>query len=165
MPRLLNSVSSPPPLHFSSWNVPSETGSVPYTSTAGSQVSGQPAYTNLVHDFARHGDYCYGRDFFPPSREYDARAPDIPASSQFIISPRGTIDPLVPGTTAYTIVYTDDTRAKLTNRVRRQCFNCKSKATTTWRRSMLESGKWVCAFFVCSCRKTICSEHEIVGLQ
>jgi len=144
--RVLNSVPSPSPTHFSSWHPPpSEMGFVLDTSTAGSQTSEQPAYTNMAHDFARHGDHCYGQDFFPPSRGYDSRAPEPPCtSSQFSVSPRGAIDPLIPGSTAYPIVYTDDTTAKLTNRVRRQCFNCKSRATTTWRRSMLVSGKWVC---------------------
>ena len=167
MPRMLNSVPSPSPSPFSSWHVPPpETGFVLDTSTAGSQISEQLAYTNLTHDFERHADPCYGQDFFHPSGGYDSRAPDPPsAPSQFSLSPRGKIDPLVPGSTAYPIVYTDDTRVKLTGRVRRQCFNCTSKATTTWRRSMLISGKWVCDFSVCSRGKTICSKYEITGLQ
>jgi hypothetical protein len=151
MPRVLNSVPSPSPTHFSSWHAPpSEMGIFLDTPTAGSKTSEQPVYTNLAHDFARHGDHCYGQDSFPPSRGYDSRVPELPsASSRFSVSPMGAIDPLVPGSTAYPIVYTDDTTVKLTSRVRRQCFNCKSKATTTWRRSMLMSGKWVCDFSLC----------------
>jgi hypothetical protein len=151
MPRILNSVPSPLPSHASSWHVPpSEMGFALDTSTSGSQTSEQPAYANFAHDFARHGDHCYGQDFFPPSCGYDSLAPKLPsASSQFSVSPRGTIGPLIPGSTSYPIVYTDDTTVKLTGRVRRECFNCKSKATTTWRRSMLVSGKWVCNF-VCA---------------
>ncbi|KAN0113842.1 hypothetical protein V8E52_007314 [Russula decolorans] len=98
----------------------------------------------MAHDFARHGDHCYGQDLFPPPRGYESRVPRPSASPRFSVSPRGTIDRHIPGSTPYPIVYTDDTTVKLTNRVRRQCFNCKSKATTTWRRSMLISGKWVC---------------------
>ncbi len=166
MSHLLNSVSSPSPLHVSSWHVPSETGSVLDTSTTGSQTPEQPEYANLAHDFAPHGaDCCCGRDFFPSSRGYDAHVPNLlPASSQFIVSPRDMIVPLVPGTTVYPIVYTDDTRVKPTSRVRRQCFNCESKATTTWRRSMLKSGKWVC-LSLCNYCQTNCSENEIAGLQ
>ncbi len=159
---LSNSVSSPSPLHFPSWHVPSETGSILGTSTTGSQTPKQPGYANLAHDFAPHGADCfYGRDFSQSSRGYDAHVPDLPsASSQFIVSPRDMIVPLVPGTMAYPVVYTDDTRVKLTSRVRRQCFNCESKATTTWRRSRLTSGKWVC-LSVCSRCKTNCSEMRL----
>ena len=148
MPRVLNSVPSPSPTHFSSWHAPpSEMGFVLDTSTTGSQTPEQPAYTNMAHDFARHGDHCYGQEFLPPSRGYDSRVPELPcASPRFSVSPRGTNNRHIPGSTPYPIVYTDDTTVKLTNRVRRQCFNCKSKATTTWRRSMLMSGKWVCDF-------------------
>jgi hypothetical protein len=162
IPRILNSMPSPSPSHFSSWHVPpSETGFVLDTSTSGSQTSEQPAYTNLVHDFARHGDHCYGQDVFSPSRGYDSRAPELPcASPQFSVSPRGTIDPFIPGSTAHPIVYTDDTTAKLTSRVRRQCFNCKSRATTTWRRSMLMSGKWVCDF-VC----VVVEKHSVLNIR
>ena len=123
---------------------PSETGFVLDTSTAGPQTSEQPAYTNLANGFAHHGDHCYDQDLFPPSRGYDSRTPGPPsAPSQFSVGPRGAIDPPVPESTTYPVVYTNDTMVKLTSRVRRQCFNCNSKATTTWRRSMLMSGKWV----------------------
>ena len=92
------------------------------TSTAGSQTSEQPAYTTLNHDFERHADHYHGQDFFPPSRGYNSRAPDLPsASSQFSVSPRGDIDPLTPGSTVYPVVYTGATRVKLTRRVRRRC--------------------------------------------
>lgn len=150
MPRILSSMSSPSPTHFSSWHIPpSEMGFVLDTSTARSQTSEQPTYTgppyDTAHDLARHGDHCYGQDFFPPSCGYNSRAPEPPsAQSQFSVGPKGTVDTLIPGSTTYSIAYTDDTTVKLTSRIRRQCFNCNSKATTTWRRSMLMSGKWVC---------------------
>ncbi|KAF8473679.1 hypothetical protein DFH94DRAFT_620391, partial [Russula ochroleuca] len=40
--------------------------------------------------------------------------------------------------------YTDDAGLKLCDRIRRQCFNCRATATTTWRRSILNPGKLVC---------------------
>lgn len=140
--RIQNSVPSSP----SSWHVPpSEMGFVLDTSTAGSQPPELPEYTNLAHDLARHSDP--GQDFLPPSRGYDSRAPEFSsASPQFSVSPTATINQLIPGSTAYPIVYTDDATVKLTSCVRRQCSNCTSKATTTWRRSMLVVGKWVCDF-------------------
>jgi hypothetical protein len=172
MPRMLSSGPSPSPTHFSSWHAPpSEMGFVLDTSTVRSQTSEQPAYPpyDTAHDFARHGDHCYGQDFFPPSRGYDSRGPELSsASSQFSVSPKGTVDPLIPGSTAYpidAIVYTDDTTMKLTSRVRRQCFNCKSKATTTWRRSMLMSGKWVCGVVCVFVEKRSVLKLRFAGLQ
>jgi hypothetical protein len=101
----------------------------------------------VPYDFSRPGDYCYGREPFPPSRGYDARALERPlvppsASSQFT-SQRGMIGQILPRTTAHPIFYTDDAGLKLCDRIRRQCFNCRATATTTWRRSILNPGKLV----------------------
>jgi hypothetical protein len=146
-PRLPYPVTPLSPLH-SSWHIPSETGSVPDTSIVGYKDFEQPAYTNLAHDFTRHGDYGFGRELFPPSRGYDARALQYPldphaASSQFT-SPRGMVDQLIPRTTAHPIIYTNDAGMKLCDTIRRQCFNCRATATTTWRRSVLNPEKMVC---------------------
>ncbi|KAF8998051.1 hypothetical protein BDZ89DRAFT_892951, partial [Hymenopellis radicata] len=40
--------------------------------------------------------------------------------------------------------YTDDSSTKLTDRVRRRCFNCYTTDTSTWRRSTLTPGKVLC---------------------
>ena len=146
MPRLPYPVTSLPPLH-SSWHIPSEAGSVPDTSIAGYQPPEQPAYTNQPHDFARHGDYGFGREPFPPPRGYDTRALEYPldphsTSSQFT-SPRGMIDQRIPRTTVHPVIYTDDAGMKLCDTIRRQCFNCRATATTTWRRSVLKPEKMV----------------------
>ena len=45
-----------------------------------------------------------------------------------------------------TIVHTDDAATKLSDRVRRRCFNCCTTDTSTWRRSNLSPGK-VVGFF------------------
>lgn len=46
-----------------------------------------------------------------------------------------------------TITYTDDSSTKLSDRVRRICYNCRTPDTSIWRRSSLATGKVVCAFF------------------
>jgi hypothetical protein len=41
------------------------------------------------------------------------------------------------------IAYTDEANTKISNRLRRRCFNCKATETSTWRRSVLSAGKLV----------------------
>ncbi|KAG6888937.1 hypothetical protein C0992_007050 [Termitomyces sp. T32_za158] len=43
-----------------------------------------------------------------------------------------------------TPVFTDDAATKLSERVRRRCFNCCTTDTSTWRRSNLSPGKVLC---------------------
>ncbi|KAF9444509.1 hypothetical protein P691DRAFT_677457 [Macrolepiota fuliginosa MF-IS2] len=50
----------------------------------------------------------------------------------------------VPGSQPVTIVHTDDAATKLSDRVRRRCFNCCTTDTSTWRRSNLSPGKVLC---------------------
>lgn len=42
------------------------------------------------------------------------------------------------------IIHTDDAGTKLTDRVKRKCYNCQSTETSTWRRSSLAPGKVLC---------------------
>ncbi|KAJ7616062.1 hypothetical protein FB45DRAFT_935202 [Roridomyces roridus] len=42
------------------------------------------------------------------------------------------------------ITYTDDAATKLSDRVRRKCFNCQTIETSTWRRSNMSAGKVLC---------------------
>ncbi|KAJ7440743.1 hypothetical protein FB451DRAFT_1058630, partial [Mycena latifolia] len=42
------------------------------------------------------------------------------------------------------IAFTDDAATKLSDRVRRRCFNCCTTDTSTWRRSNLSAGKVFC---------------------
>ncbi|KAJ7447453.1 hypothetical protein FB451DRAFT_943550, partial [Mycena latifolia] len=42
------------------------------------------------------------------------------------------------------VVHTDDAAMKLSDRVRRRCFNCCTTDTSTWRRSNLSPGKVLC---------------------
>ncbi|KAI0766883.1 hypothetical protein BD413DRAFT_142381 [Trametes elegans] len=48
-----------------------------------------------------------------------------------------------PGQANY-IIHTDDANTKLSDRVRRKCFNCRTTDTSTWRRSSLTPGKVLC---------------------
>ncbi|KAF9258766.1 hypothetical protein L218DRAFT_813438, partial [Marasmius fiardii PR-910] len=41
-------------------------------------------------------------------------------------------------------IYTDDSSTRLSDRVRRKCFNCSGSNTRTWRRSSLTPGKVLC---------------------
>lgn len=43
----------------------------------------------------------------------------------------------------FTPIFTDDASTKLSDRVRRRCFNCCTTDTSTWRRSSLNPGKVV----------------------
>lgn len=47
-----------------------------------------------------------------------------------------------PGQANY-IIHTDDASTKLSDRVRRKCYNCRTTDTSTWRRSSLTPGKVV----------------------
>jgi len=49
-----------------------------------------------------------------------------------------------PGQAASVVMYTDDAGTKLSDRVRRQCYNCRSTDTSTWRRAILTPGKILC---------------------
>ncbi|KAH9926290.1 uncharacterized protein BXZ73DRAFT_90960 [Epithele typhae] len=67
-------------------------------------------------------------------------APGMPARS---IRPTIVAAQPYPGQTNY-IIHTDDATTKLSDRVRRKCFNCRTTDTSTWRRSSLTPGKVLC---------------------
>ncbi|KAI0817001.1 hypothetical protein BC628DRAFT_1333844 [Trametes gibbosa] len=73
---------------------------------------------------------------------YGAPSHAVPLSTRSI---RPTIVPSqpYPGQASY-IIYTDDANTKLSDRVRRKCFNCRTTDTSTWRRSSLTPGKVLC---------------------
>ncbi|KAH9847594.1 hypothetical protein C2E23DRAFT_871701 [Lenzites betulinus] len=73
---------------------------------------------------------------------YGAPPHAVPLSTRSI---RPTIVPSqsYPGQASY-IIYTDDANTKLSDRVRRKCFNCRTTDTSTWRRSSLTPGKVLC---------------------
>jgi hypothetical protein len=150
--RLPNPVFSQSPLQFSSRHIPSESGSVLGASTARFANPEQQAYsaTTSMGDIICQGDCCYGRELLPPARGCDAHTlkcplglPSTPSQSS-VTSPKSTIYPLSHGTPAHPVLFTDDAKMKLGDRIRRQCFNCRTTATKAWRRSVLSPGKMVC---------------------
>ncbi|KAJ7633867.1 hypothetical protein DFH06DRAFT_1004045 [Mycena polygramma] len=66
-----------------------------------------------------------------------ARAQSAPPQ----ITPPGPVD---ASSAPVQVVHTDDAGTKLSNLVRRRCFNCCTTETSTWRRSNLSSGKVLC---------------------
>ena len=56
---------------------------------------------------------------------------------------RETFGISLPGQTNVSVVHTDDASMKLSDRVRRRCFNCRTTDTSTWRRSNLSLSKVV----------------------
>jgi len=126
-----------------------ETGSVLDVSVAESNPE-HLAYEGTVNDYAYRDrdDYRFGRDLSASRRVYDTRAPGYPISlalspSQSPNGQSGMLDEPLPRFRAYGKIYTDDARMKLGDGIRRQCFNCRTTDTKTWRRSKLNHGKLV----------------------
>ena len=80
-----------------------------------------------------------------------ARYPDDGSASGYGVPPQSmsrSIRPTIvsaqpyPGQANY-IIHTDDATTKLSDRVRRKCYNCRTTDTSTWRRSSLTPGKVV----------------------
>ena len=82
----------------------------------------------------RHEPYMYT----PPIDRYD-----YPPMQQHFPVPY-TQRPYPTQTPPVTIVHTDDAATKLTDGIRRRCFNCCTTDTSTWRRSNLSPGKVLC---------------------
>ncbi|GLB43177.1 putative GATA zinc finger [Lyophyllum shimeji] len=73
-------------------------------------------------------------DHHHPHHAYGAPPPPAPSHAH-----------AYPGQQAgLAIVHTDDAATKLSDRVRRRCFNCCTTDTSTWRRSNLSPGKVLC---------------------
>ena len=127
-----------------------ETGSVLDVSVAGSNPE-HLAYEGTANGYAYRdpADYRYGQDLSAHRRGYDARVPGCPLSltltqSQSLNDRGGMLEEPLPRFRAYGTIYTDDVRMKLGDGIRRQCFNCRTTDTKTWRRSKLSPGKMVC---------------------
>jgi hypothetical protein len=119
-----------------------------------------PPYQHIQHPYMpypTHFDHHQRYDHQDPNHPPPHPHPYHPASAQFSIPtmhppPPPHRDPYhpypVPGATPVTIVHTDDAATKLSDRVRRRCFNCCTTDTSTWRRSNLSPGKVVRVYLV-----------------
>lgn len=90
----------------------------------------------------------YGDD--PNAAAYAAQAHAVPLSTRNI-RPTIVASQPYPGQANY-IIHTDDANTKLSDRVRRKCYNCRTTDTSTWRRSSLTPGKVVRTLPLCSVR-------------
>ncbi|KAI9448715.1 hypothetical protein BJY52DRAFT_1310921 [Lactarius psammicola] len=68
--------------------------------------------------------------------------PTVP--SQLVGNSKGEVAYHISGGRNDQIFYTEDAHVKLTQSIHRQCFNCKATETSTWRRSLLSTGKLLC---------------------
>ncbi|KAJ3900406.1 hypothetical protein F5879DRAFT_421948 [Lentinula edodes] len=91
-----------------------------------------PNTSQPFHNMGGMGMTVGGLNGMPSGREpYGLQMPSMPY-------PGGPINSNVP------VVYTEDAATKLSDRVRRRCFNCCTTDTSTWRRSNLSPGKVLC---------------------
>ena len=108
-------------------------------------------YGSLRCDLDR-GHCHHGCEFFEPECGYKSGVLAMEDTvvvghstvpSQLVGNSRGEAANLVSGGRNDQIFYTEDANVRLTQRIRRQCFNCKTTETSTWRRSLLRTGKLV----------------------
>ena len=83
---------------------------------------------------------------YPTDDRHQAYPPGHPvpgvALSTRAIRPAYVPTQTYPGQANY-VIHTDDAATKLSDRVRRKCYNCRTTDTSTWRRSSLTPGKVV----------------------
>ncbi|KAJ3903003.1 hypothetical protein F5879DRAFT_990506 [Lentinula edodes] len=68
----------------------------------------------------------------------------LPGCEPYSVQMPTTSYPGGPLNNSIPVLYTEDAATKLSNRVRRRCFNCFTTNTSTWRRSSLNPGKMLC---------------------
>lgn len=76
----------------------------------------------------------------------------LPGCEPYSVQMPTTSYPGGPLNNSIPVLYTEDAATKLSNRVRRRCFNCFTTNTSTWRRSSLNPGKMVC---FCECKNYV----------
>ncbi|KAJ7758699.1 hypothetical protein B0H16DRAFT_1535379 [Mycena metata] len=162
-----NRASSPPPITTLPGSPSPPDRSAVSTPPAQQQQQQQPPpppHHYATYDMQRYppGTYMYA----PPPPQYAHPHPhdqryDPQQQPQYAHAPQpypgGYIPYPLPGTvlgaptgapgapaSAIPVVHTDDAATKLSDRVRRRCFNCCTTDTSTWRRSNLSPGKVLC---------------------
>lgn len=148
IPMVSHSPTSSP-----SWDISSdssaESGLIPDVPTT-EPITEQIGFGSMYYDHHQHGHYHHSWEFPDPGHGRSAPSSilGLPADVPVVSSPRVdgsrvdlTRSFLVHGKDE--ISYTDEANTKLSNRIRRRCFNCKAIETSTWRRSVLTPGKLV----------------------
>jgi hypothetical protein len=143
-------VSSPP------WDISSESsaesGFVPDVPNA-EPISDQIGFGGMYYEHLQHGHYHPRWEFkFPDpryghsasSRTLEHSADVRVVSSPQVVGSRGEFTRPLSGPGGDEISYTEEANTKISNRLRRRCFNCKATETSTWRRSVLSPGKLLC---------------------
>jgi hypothetical protein len=149
-------MTSHSPVSSPSWDISSESsvesGLVPDVPTA-EPISEQIGFGGMYYEHLQQSHYHPRWEFkFPdpvhghsaPSRTLEHSADVAVISSPQLVGSRGEFTTRsLSGPGGDNISYTDEANTKITNRLRRRCFNCKATETSTWRRSVLSPGKLV----------------------
>lgn len=150
-------MTSQSPVSSPSWDRSSvssaESGFVPDVHTA-EPIPEQIGFGGVYYDHSQHSHYHPRWEFkFPdPGHGHCAsfrtlgHSSDVHVvSSPQLVGSRGEFSTRqLSGFGSDEISYTDEANSKISNRLRRRCFNCKAIETSTWRRSVLSPGKLVC---------------------
>jgi hypothetical protein len=131
-----SSSSAPPPLPPS----PSEHGQ--YRPGRGYSDDARFGHPSQQSAYAYHaGGAPPGFHVYTPSQSYAHQLP--PSTEGGRNGFAGSTASGMVGSENVEITHTDDAATKLSDRVRRRCFNCCTTETSTWRRSSLNPGKVV----------------------
>ncbi|OSX63803.1 hypothetical protein POSPLADRAFT_1032349 [Postia placenta MAD-698-R-SB12] len=149
-PRMA-SQPTPPPIATLHHSPAMSTSSLASSSISPSPPTSQPPTPYYQHAQAAPMSappYPYNPNASMPARYGDPGAPYTTAAHPVSVSTRSIRPSYVPtqpypGQANY-IIHTDDAATKLSDRVRRKCYNCRTTDTSTWRRSSLTPGKVLC---------------------
>ncbi|KAL5512856.1 hypothetical protein ACEPAH_3254 [Sanghuangporus vaninii] len=160
-----SSVNSPAPTILPPLNHPNQFQPQPYVATSAHRysTSAQPGAYHHPHYYpstvsppevfntpAQGYAHAYGGGYAPPPPPTHVPFHHTPDMSQYSVNPYATTGGMYGhaghggGSGGFTPIYTDDASTKLSDRVRRRCFNCCTTDTSTWRRSSLNPGKVLC---------------------
>lgn len=154
---LPTAMTSHSPVSSPSWDRSSvssaESGFVPDVPTT-EPIPEQIGFGGMYYDHPQNGHYHPRWEFkFPdPGHGHSASSRTLEhsqdvhvVSSPQLVGSRGEFNtrPL-SRLGSDEISYTDEANSKISNRLRRRCFNCKAIETSTWRRSVLSPGKLLC---------------------
>jgi len=157
-PILPITMASRSPVSSPSWDISSESsaesGFVPDAPTTAEPIPEQIGFGGMYYDHVQNGHYQHRWEFSdsghghsaPPRILAHPAARGIPVgpSPSHVVSARGEFTRPFPRPGNDEISFTDEANTKLSNRIRRRCFNCKATETSTWRRSVLSPGKLLC---------------------